>query len=223
MINVFLSPKQLFVELDSEKVSTWIPFGLLILINSFGIWWFYNGLSTEWIIEQQLAIASVGKTYREIEEARSAIALMAEMTGVIAVVGTLLMTLVSLSLIALYLMIVGNPGQKRTYGSWFSMSVWSCMPTVLNTFGLIALVMLSSDRDVPISIVNYLSINQLFTGLSYEHSWFSWAESFNIVYLWVATLFSIGLRVWSGYSHLRSAVLGFLPLVLFFGIWALIN
>lgn len=220
LIDIYVAPKQLFTSLTDKKGWSWVPFLLLLSISAIGIWWFYHGMSPEWIVEQQLAQTAHNMTPAEIDQSRAVLEQMADKTGLFAVGGVLVMTPVLLALMAAYLMLVGNPGQKRSYGSWYALTVWSNMPNVLNMLGLMVLILISSDPNMPLSTANYLSINQLFLGLQPGDAWHNWAEGFNLIYLWISGLFAVGLYSWSGYSALKSTVLAFIPFIVIFGLWA---
>ena len=220
LVDIYVAPKQLFATLPEKKGWSWLPFVLIVLVSAFGVWWFYHGMSPEWIVEQQLAMSAQDMTQAQMNESRAALAYMADKTGIIAAASIIVITPITLALLALYLMLVGNRGHKRSFGSWYAMAVWSNMPGIINMLGLMVLILLSRDPNMPLSTANYLSVNQLLLGLEPGHPWFAWFENLNLIYLWTSALVAIGLHTWSGYSAVKSTILGFLPLVLIFGIWA---
>ncbi len=220
LLDIYVAPKQLFTSLADKKGWSWLALLILIIVNAIGIWYFYSGMSPEWIVEQQLAQTAHNMTPAEIEQSRAIMGQMADKTGIISVAAVAVMTPIMLAIMALYLMLVGNPGQKRPYGDWFAMATWSNMPGVLNMLGLMLLVTLSSDPNLPLHTANYLSINQLVLGLEPGQSWYGWAENFNLIYLWMTGLFAVGLHSWSGYSAGKSTLLAALPLLVIFGLWA---
>lgn len=220
LVDIYVAPKQLFSTLPEKKGWSWLPFILLLVVNALGVWWFYHGMSPEWIVEQQLAMSAQDLTQAQMAESREALAYMADMTGILGAAGVVLITPIILALTALYVMLVGNPGKKRPYGNWYALSVWSNMPGILNILGLMVLILLSSDPNMSLSTVNYLSINQLLLGLQPGNAWFAWAENLNLIYIWMSALLAVGLHTWSGYSAIKSAILGFLPLLIIFSAWA---
>lgn len=220
LIDIYVAPKQLFTTLQEKNGWSWLPFILLLVVNALGVWWFYHGMSSEWIVEQQLAMSAQDMSPAQMEEAREALGYIADMTGIIGAASVFLITPIMLALIALYTMLVGNPGQKRSYGNWYALAVWSNMPSILNMLGLMVLILLSSDPNMSLSTVNYLSINQLLLGLQPGNAWFAWAENLNLIYIWISALLAVGLHTWSGYSAIKSAILGFLPLLVIFSAWA---
>lgn len=220
LLDIYVAPKQVFASLPEKKGWSWLPFIILLVVNAIGMWWFYAGMSPEWIVEQQIAQAAHSMTPAEIEQSRAVMAQMADKTGIFTLGGVLVMTPIMLAIMALYTMLVGNPGQKRRYGDWFALTVWTNMPGVLNMLGLMVLVLVSSDPNMPLNTPNYLSLNQLLLGLEPGQAWYSWAESLNLIYFWIIGLVAVGLHSWSGYSAAKSTLLAALPLVVIFGLWA---
>lgn len=220
LIDIYVAPEQMLKGLPEKKGWSWLPLIIILTVSTIGVWYFYSGMSPEWIVEQQVAQVAHDMTPAEIEQSRAVMERMADKTGIISVGALLVMTPIMLAIMALYLMLVGNPGQKRPYGDWFAMSVWSNMPGAINILGLVVLVLVSSDPNLPLTTANYLSLNQLVFGLEPGEAWFNWLENFNLIYLWISGLFAVGLHCWSGYSAAKSTLLGFLPLVVIFGLWA---
>jgi hypothetical protein len=220
LLDIYVAPKQVFNVLPEKKGWSLLALVILVAVNAIGMWWFYSGMSPEWIVEQQIAQTAHSMTPAEIEQSRAVMGQMADKSGIFAVGGMVVMTPIMLAIMAVYLMLVGNPGQKRRYGDWYAMAVWSNMPGILNMLGLMVLILLSSDPNMPLNTANYLSINQLLLGLEPGQAWYTWAESLNLIYLWVTALFAVGLHSWSNYSPAKSAMLAALPMVVIFGLWA---
>ncbi|MDX1678482.1 YIP1 family protein [Arsukibacterium sp.] len=220
LLDIYVAPKQLFNVLPEKKGWSWVALLIMLTVNAFGLWYFYSGMSPEWIVEQQIAQTAHTLTPAEIEQSRAVMGQMANKTGIISVAAILVITPIMLAIMALYLMLVGNPGHKHSYGDWFAVAVWSNMPGILNMLGLIVLVLISSDPNLPLTTANYLSLNQLLLGLEPGHTWYTWAESFNLIYLWIGALFAVGLHCLSGYNAVKSTLLGFAPLVVIYGLWA---
>ncbi|MDP4536601.1 Yip1 family protein [Alkalimonas collagenimarina] len=220
LLDIYVAPKQVFDTLPEKKGWSWLPFALIIAISAITMLWFYAGMTPEWIVEQQIAQTAHSMTPAEIEQSRAVMGQMADKSGIFAVGGVVVMTPIMLALMAVYLMLVGNSGQKRSYGDWYALTVWSNMPGIINMLGLMVLILISSDPNMPLNTVNYLSVNQLLLGLEPGQAWHTWAESLNLIYIWVTALFAVGLHSWSKYSPAKSAVLAALPMIVIFGLWA---
>ncbi|WNO59735.1 YIP1 family protein [Rheinheimera sp. MMS21-TC3] len=219
--DLYVAPKSLFNTLAEKKGWSVIVFFLLLLVNTGVMYAFYAGMSPMWLVEQQISAIAHTLSPAEIETTRAAMGHMADKTKYIVAASVLVMTPIMLAIIAVYLMLVGNPGKKRPYGDWYAMTVWVSLPGLLNVLGLAVLILLSSTPDMPINTPNYLSVNQLFLQLGPQDAWFSWAESLNLIYLWTTALTAVGLKCWSGYSTIKASLLAVAPLLIIYGLWAL--
>lgn len=221
LLDIYVAPKQLFAVLPENKQWSWLAIGAMVLVNSFALWFFYSRMDDQWIVEQQMLHISGSLSASEVEQARGVLEKTAGNILYISLAGFVMSVAITLPLMALYAMLVGNSGKKRSYTEWLAFSSWVSMPSLISSLGFIVLAALSTNPNMPLSTANYLSVNQLFLGLELGDPWYTWAESFNIIYLWFAGLAAVGLRVWSGYSTLKATGLALLPIVVVFGSWAL--
>lgn len=220
LLNIYIAPKALFDRLQNKKGWSWTAFILILLFSAGSIYWLFSGMSSEWIVDQQIMAMEHKLTAAQIDHARLAIEQNAGHTAIYSFIGIIVMTPLLLAITALYLMLVGNSGQQRPYGNWYAMAVWCNMPAILNALGLILLVLFSSTPDLPLNLPNYLSLNQLIFNLPVDHPWFAWSESFNLMYIWTSALIAVGLKSWSNYSTKKAILLGFAPFVVIMGAWA---
>ncbi|MEE2022860.1 MULTISPECIES: YIP1 family protein [Alkalimonas] len=220
LLDIYVAPKQLLDALPAKKGWSWLPFILLLVSSAFASWWLFQGMSPEWLVEQQIAASAHKMTPAEIEQSRALFGQMADKMPLIALGSAIVMTPIILALLALYLMLVGNPGTKRAYGDWYALAVWSYMPYLLVMLGLMVLIAVSNDPNLPLNAANFLSINQLLLGLQPGDAWFAWADNLNLIYFWMVGLMATGLHSWSGYSPVKSTLLAALPLLIIFGLWA---
>ncbi|MEH8020523.1 YIP1 family protein [Rheinheimera metallidurans] len=221
LIDIYVAPKSLFDTLQDKKGWSIVPFLLLLITSAVVMYIFFAGMSPSWIVEQQMLAVAHTLTPAEIENTRAVMGQMADKSKYFALGGIVIGLPIMLAIQAAYIMLVGNSGHKRPYGSWFAMSVWVSMPSLINMLGLLVLIMLSSTPDMPINSANYLSLNQLVFNFSPQDTWFSLTENFNLTYLWSIGLAAVGLKSWSGYSTSKAVLLAALPLIVIFGIWAL--
>lgn len=221
LLDIYLAPKALFNGLKSAKGWSLFAFAL-ILITGFGTtMYFYSGMSTEWIVEQQLLQAGDISPSEE-EQFR---AIFNESAGSVGILGGIFQSLflvLFVSLMAGYYRLVCNQYEDYTYGDWFSFFTWTQMPNIVMLLGFAALVLTASTPDLPLMLINYASINQLILGLSPSDALYTWAESINLFYLWSITLSVIGLKAWCQMSSVKAVLISTMPYFLVFGIWGVL-
>ena len=128
------------------------------------------------------------------------------------------------ALLSGYYMLISkqDPDANYSYGAWYGFGVWSMMPMVISSLGVVALVLTASNNELPISLFNYASINQLFLGLELGDSFYNMMESLSIFSLWSIALVAIGLKCWTNFSFNKALLFAALPTIIIYSIWTII-
>lgn len=225
LVNIFVEPKTVFDNLRANKKWSFVALLIILSVTAVSSMMFFNGMSQEWLIEQQL-LGMGDVSPAEMENARQGIAMVAEHTGTIAAVGSLIMLPLIMCVFALYFKIIGATAASHktdfSFGDWFSFSIWTQMPALVNTLGFIILFATSASGDLPISMPNYASINQLFIGSMPGEALYNWAEALNLFLLWSAFIAAVGFNRCCKMSVVKSAIYALLPIVFVFGAWFLL-
>jgi magnesium-transporting ATPase (P-type) len=218
--NILLSPNLAWQQLREKSLI--VPALLLqIVLTSVAIYLFYSGMSAEWLVEQQLLQAG-DLTPAETEQARAMMAQTAAYTPIIGVVSVVVVSLLMHAIFAGYYHLIGKMAGNFSYSQWFAASVWSQMPLLLNMIGLMLLTLMADNPNLPLSTANYASVNQLLLQLPPSHGYFFLTESLNLFYFWQVALLTLAFRQWCQFSLTKALLLAAFPLVLIFGIWALL-
>ncbi len=231
IIDALVSPNTVFTQFTAAKKYSWIALALLLFISSASSWVFFDNMSTSWLVEQQL-LQTDDISPSELSAVKEMMEQTAEYTGLISAVFNVLATLIIGALLAGYYLfatkLVKGKAQvnsqpealgKFSFSDWFSFNVWTQMPLLINSIGFSALFLTAATTDLPISLVNYASLNQLFLSLAPNHDLFMWAESFNFFYLWSTFIAIVGLQKCCKLSLGKAAVVAFIPYFLIFGLW----
>jgi len=220
LLDIFIAPAQAFIKLRGSGGNL-LLFTAQLLLTALAFYLFYQGMSPEWLVEQQLLQAGE-LTPAELEQARAVMAQTAPYTAIIAAVSGPLMLLLVNAILAGYLHLISKMSGDFRYQDWFGFSVWSQMPMQLNTIGLILLVLFADTPNLPLATANYASLNHLVLQLPIGAPFYSWAEAFSLFMVWHIALMSIGLKQWCNFSTIKAIIFAALPTVLIFGIWALL-
>lgn len=220
--DIFLSPSTLFSALSAHRAWTWAALALLIAVQIVAIYAFFGPMSPEWIVEQQLAVANLSGN--DAEAARSTLMAMAPNIAHISAATTLVMGVLISALLALVYFLGERVlvRSRQRYGAWFAIAVWAQLPMLLNALGLIALSLMAASPDQPLAVANYASLNGLVLDLPLGHPWYSWAQAFSLFFVWSAALVAVAVRVAQPVAWGRALLLGALPYLLVFGIWAVL-
>lgn len=220
LLDIFIAPGQAFANIRGSGGNVLLLMGQLLLL-ALALYLFYQGMSPEWLVEQQILQAGE-LTPAEIEQSRAMMEQTAPYTAIIVAVTAPLMALLMNAVLAGYLHLISKMSGDFRYQDWFGFSVWSQMPMQLNSIGLILLVLFSDTPNLPMAAANYASLNQLVLQLPIGAPFYTWAEAFSLFMLWQIAVMAIGLKQWCNFSMVKASIFAALPTVLIFGIWALL-
>ncbi|HRD74228.1 MAG TPA: YIP1 family protein [Aquimonas sp.] len=221
LVDIFLAPRALFTALPTHRRWTWLALGLLVLFQVASVYTFFGPMSPEWLVDQQLASADIPEN--QMAQAKATMLQVAPYTAHIGaamgVVGTVVIAaLVALILFAGERVLVPS---RQSYGQWYAVTIWAQMPMLLSALGLIVLSLLAASPDQPLSVANWASLNELILGLPIGDAWYGWTEAFSLFFIWTIALVAIATRTAKAVAWPRALLLGSLPYVLTFGIWAI--
>lgn len=220
VLDIFIAPSQAFAKIRGSGGNVLLLIGQLLLL-ALAMYLFYQGMSPEWLVEQQLLQAG-DLTPAEIEQSRALMAQTAPYTAIIVAVSAPLMAILMTAILAGYLHLISKMSGDFRYQDWFGFSVWSQMPMQLNSIGLILLVLSANTPNLPLASANYASLNHLVLQLPIGAPFYTWAEAFNLFMFWQIAVMAIGLKQWCNFSMVKATLFAALPTVLIFGIWALL-
>lgn len=222
IFDIFVAPSNVFNQLKENKKWAWLGLLLIIAISGVASVLFFSGMSPEWIVEQQLA-QSGDLSAQEAEQAKDAMMQMAQYTGVLGAVFGGIFIIIMTSVFAGYNMLIGkSSGVTKPdfkYGDWFSFTLWTSMPAIVNTIGFMVLFLTASTSELPLSMANYASVNQLFFNYLPSDALYTWAESLNLFSLWSIFLTAVGFQRCCSMSLTNSVIAAVLPYFVIFGSW----
>lgn len=221
IINTLLNPAAAMAAVPSQRQRHWVLLAIQLVCTAAIIYWFYAGMSPAWLVEQQILHAGA-LSPAETEQVRAALAGMTGATPLIGAVSVAVGGFAFMAVMAGYLMLTGKLQKTLSYSQWLALVVWSQLPALLNILGLVVLVLLAGNPDQPIMLVNYASLNQLLLDLPVGHALFTWAESINVFLIWQLWILFAGLQSAAGFTAKRAAWVVATPVILIFGVWALI-
>ncbi len=222
IVDIFVAPSNVFNQVKDNKKWAWLGLLLIIAISALSSVLFFGSMSPEWIVEQQLA-QSGDLSAQEAEQAKGAMMQMAQYTGVLGAVFGGIFIIIMTCLFAAYNMLIGKSAgvikPDFKYADWFSFTLWTSMPAIVNTIGFMVLFLTASTSDLPLSMANYASVNQLFFNYLPSDSLYTWAESLNLFSLWSIFLTTVGFQRCCNMSLANSTAAAVLPYFVIFASW----
>lgn len=224
LVDIFISPSKAFNGLKEAKGWSFVAFILLAGILAASMFAFYNKADPQYLIDQQVAAASVDATIAEQKMIRQSMEQTIDLQVWFAMFGGIIGLAVINALMAGYYLFVSkqDPEANYGYGAWYGFGVWTMMPMIISSLGLLILVLTASTDQISQSLFNYASINQLLIGLEIGHPFYTLLESLNIFSIWGIFIAAIGLKSWTNFTFNKALLFAALPSIVIYGIWTVI-
>ena len=224
LVDIFISPSKAFNGLKEAKGWSFVAFILLAGILAASMFAFYNKADPQFLIDQQVAAASVDATIAEQKMIRQSMEQTIDMQVWFAMFGGIIGLAVINALMAGYYLFVSkqDPEANYGYGAWYGFGVWTMMPMIISSLGLLILVLTASTDQISQTLFNYASINQLLIGLEIGHPFYTLLESLNIFSIWGIFIAAIGLKSWTNFTFNKALLFAALPSIAIYGIWTVI-
>ena len=222
--DIFITPTKAFNGIKEAKGWSWLAFALIITALVASSYLFYSKADPQFLLEQQVAAATVDATIGEKKMIRQSMEQGIDHQVWFAIGGGIFGIIIINALISGYYLLVSkqDPEANYGYGAWYGFGLWTMMPMIISSLGVIALVLTASTNELSINLFSYASVNQLMLGLELGHPFYTMTESLNIFSLWGIALAAIGLTCWTNFSFNKALLFAALPSVVIYGIWTVI-
>ncbi|MGB0895429.1 MAG: YIP1 family protein [Parashewanella sp.] len=224
VIDIFLSPTKAFSGLKEAKGWSWMAFALVMVFFSASQYSFYSSADPQYLVEQQMAMLSPDLSIDERKATESYMKQGAEYSVWVAIGGGIVGFIIINAIMALYYSLISKMDlqSNSTYGAWYGFGFWTMMPMVINFFGVIILVVTAGTDQLPLTLQNFASLNQLVLGLEPADKLYALTESLNIFNIWGIVLTAIGLKVWTNFSTNKASLFACLPFIVIYLVWFVI-
>ncbi len=216
------APSSAFARLR-ERPTFWFPLVLQIVVTAAIFYWYYSAVDLEWFKD---LVFSNNPDLQKLPDDQRAQAMGMYTRGVLvwgSVVSIALFVPAFLLVQSLYLLLASKVTKMQVgFKHWFAFICWTSLPALLNFVVAAILLLLSDTTQMNPSTLQPLSLNELVFHRPMNAPGFTLLESLNLATLLSWVLMVIGVRNWSQRSWAFSATIIALPIVLIYGIWALL-
>lgn len=215
-------PKKAFNEI-SERPRILFPLLTLIVASAAVVMWYTSIVDLQWLTDQQIRNSGFASMLTEAQiEARVASAddhptRSMVLTGIATAASVVILRLLE----ALYYLATARAAQRK-YRQWLSLACWTGMPSLLAVIPAAILLATATSAQIDQASLQALSLNSLIFHRMPGDSGYTLLTNVNLLQLVGSYLAAAGIRAWSGRSWVYGLTIAFLPMVLFYGIWALI-
>lgn len=215
------APTTAFAELR-ERPRFWFPLLLLVATTVGLYYWYYSIVDIEWFKD---AIYGNNPQIQALPEADRATAMGMVGRGMLlwgSVIGIAIFLPCVFLITALYFLLAAKVTKlPQGFKHWLALTCWTSLPIVLNTIVAAIFILMSDTTQISPGVLQPLSINELLVHLPVSSPGYEMLSSLSIPAVLSSILAVIGVHAWSQRSWAFSTIVALIPLVLFYGIWAI--
>ncbi|WP_337243631.1 YIP1 family protein [Luteimonas sp. gir] len=216
--DVIVAPQQAWDQVSQRGRWVW-PLALLAVATVVAWSAYYSRVDIVWLQDYLLA-GSGDLQGRELKLARD---LMGPgLLALVTIISSLVVSAVFMLITAGYLSLVARMQRvERSGPSWIVFAAWLAVPEAVALLLTAVRLALGSNPQVLPEAANPVALSQLL-GLAGDSPWLSLAGAVGLQTLWMIALCIIGVSRWMKISAVRAALIVTVPVLMFYGTWALI-
>ncbi|MEA3588434.1 hypothetical protein J6I75_08720 [Pseudidiomarina sp. 1APP75-27a] len=195
----------------------------ILLVAFFSQYFFFSSMSDEHLLNQQLSHTSE-LNQSELAAVKELMKKNLPFTGIFVGAMQSAIILLQILLLSALALVVAKTKSKKSISNYreaLALVSWCHIPIVVCALGLVLLTMTAASPDLPLSVVNYASLNELILHLDKTHDLQDWAKSLSIFDFWIIALLTVGFKIKLSLSTVSSFALAAIPFIAFYGVWFL--
>jgi len=220
---MFTSPVTAFTELRARP-RFWLPLLAILAATILQLVWYYNVVDLEWLKDHLFSGNKRIEAMPPEARARMSAAMSQRTMLWSSVVSVAVVTPIIFALTAAYYALAGKITDVQcTYKHWFSLACWTALPMLIGAgIGFVVLAMEGANAQIGPSELQVLSLNELFFQRSPTQPGYQLFVSLGVFTVWSWVLSIVAIKAWSQRSWLFAATFALLPIVIVYGLWAVL-
>lgn len=225
LVDTLIAPGAVYRSWLEAKSTSTMALAVILAVAAGSIYLLYSGMSNEWLLQQQSS-ATGSMSAAQLAAYSDIMEKLLPFSGPIAALTTAIFHLSIVLILAVYFNTLSAAKvisiSDRTLGEWFAFSVWSQAPWILNYVGLVCLIITTQNTNLPLSLVDYASLNNLIFNFPQNHPYASVLTALNLFHFWSASILIVGLRQSCNLTGGKSVLLVFVPFTVGFLGWFIV-
>jgi hypothetical protein len=207
----------------AARPSFWLPLVLTLLGAAAVQLWYFQIVDSAWVVDYTISSNRNMARMPDAQRAQLAARMSKSSLMWIGVVSAVLGPLVWRTLTATFFNLLGKLlNIRRSFGDWFAVVWWASLPLVLNLVAAMLFLALSRSRQFTPFVPFVLSLNELFGHRGLRDVGFSLLSTLTLLHPLAWWYLVRGTQALSGRSLAFSATFTLVPILLFYGVWALL-
>ena len=217
LVDIITDPKKALAGAGENTKWLWLPLVLIIAVPLAMTSYYFQTVDFDWFFDQMVA-AAAAQGNEMPAEARQYFTPTTMTAGAIA--GIAVFAPLIMAITALYLNLVNKftTNDERGFGSWFALSAWAGVPSILASLATLIFYMVSGTNQISFEELQFFSANALFTHYPTGHPMAAIMTAITPFLFWSIGLYTIGIMQWTKRALLPSLIIAVIPTATYFGI-----
>jgi hypothetical protein len=216
---LFTSPTQAFTALKEKPVFA-LPMVLTLVCAVAATATYYSKVDFAWLQDQLISqMKNLTADQQQFAASRMTRPVTLWTSVIFAPIGLTIAMVIG----AVYFLVVGQVTKVRySFNHWFAFCWWVSSPQIISSIAALLILAFSSSTQISTSAMQPLSLNEFVFHKTLGDPGYSLLSSVGLVTVASAWLTYVGIKAWSGRSTTFCLTFTLLPLVLIYGVWALL-
>lgn len=207
----------------AARPSFWFPLTLTLVLAIIGQLWYFQIVDLAWAADYAVSANRNIARLPEAERARVAAGMSKSSLLGIGLAGAVLTPLLLRTLTATFFNLLGKLVNIRaSFADWFAIVWWAALPLTLNLAASLLFLAFTASRQISPLDLNVLSFNALLAHRAIHQSGVNLLSLLTILHPLSWWFLVRGTQALSGRSLRYSAVFAGVPILTFYGVWALL-
>jgi len=221
LVDIITDPKKALAGAGENTGWLWLPLILIIAVPLLVTSYYFQTVDFDWFFDQMVATAAAQGN--EIPaEAKDFLTPTTLTVG--AIFGIAIVVPLVMAITALYLNLVNKStsSDERGFGSWFALTAWAGMPSVLASLASLVFYLTAGTNQISAEELQFFSANALITHYPTGHPMAAIMTAISPFLFWSIGLYTVGIMQWTKRTLVPSLIIAAIPTIAYLGIMAAI-
>jgi hypothetical protein len=211
------------MEVLAARPSFWFPLALTVALAISVQLWYFQIADFAWVADYAISANRNLARLPDAQRAQLAARMSRSSLMGIGVAAATLSPLLLRTLTATFFNLLGKLlNIRRSFSDWFAVVWWAALPLTLNLVASMLFLAVTPSRQISPLDINVLSLNELFAHKKLHETGINILTMLTIMHPLAWWFLVRGTQALSGRPLGFSAAFTLVPIVLFYGVWALL-
>lgn len=217
LVDIITDPKKALAGAGENTGWLWLPLVLIIGVPLAVTSYYFQTVDFDWFFDQMVAVAA-SQGNEMPAEARNFFTPTTMTVG--SIVGIAVIVPIIMAITSLYLNLVNKSttSDERGFGSWFALSAWAGVPSILASIATLIFYLMSGTNQIGMEELQFFSANALITHYPNGHPMAAIMTSITPFLFWSIGLYTVGIMQWTKRALVPSLIIAVIPTAVYFGI-----